>query len=79
MALVTRGFCIYKALTMNKITLAANKVYVNGQTDGMKVYKRETKKGISFTFAANSKDARLHFKTGLTATYEQVQKHLKAL
>lgn len=62
---------------MTKITMLVNKVYKEGQTDGMKLFKKETDKKISYTFAANAKDAKLKFKGKIVIDYNQAIEYIK--
>lgn len=59
--------------------MLVNKQYVNGQTDGMKLYKKELKNDIRYTFATNSKDAAMKFKAKITISYHDVSSYLKQI
>ncbi len=65
---------------MANIRMIANNVYVNGQTDGMKVWEKEFKDGSkTYAFAANKKDANIKMAHGYGASWLQVSEHLKQL
>lgn len=59
--------------------MMVDKQYDNGQTDGMKLFKKKTKKGCSYTFAANRTDAAIRFKGKLTVDHNKVKEYLKGI
>ena len=58
-------------------TLLASKQYIKGQSDGMKLYKKETRNGISYTFAASLKDANLKFNANITIAYNAMLDYVR--
>ncbi len=61
---------------MANIKMMVDKQYKNGQTDGMKLFKKKTKKGSSYTFAANIEDAATRFKGNITIDHNKVREYL---
>lgn len=59
-----------------RIELLVNNTYINGQTDGMKLYKIEDKNDWYYVFAANKTDAKSKYKANLTVPLNSVRQYI---